>query len=1142
MKSTAEAIINFLNTLRGFAELFEKETWAELGYEADLNLKLGTGVSSNQKVVEFIKVLADELAEIALIGTHPPKSIKGYKPIFTSGKTIFEKARELQDFDDSSTGSDASFSDIGEQLGFKIFKKLNPVTYAIMDLLNLFDEQEKDDAPKKDAQGKFLRFAHKETRFQTANIGKAPTAIVKDTYFSGDGSPDLLVEKIKNLALALGIPVTFGIKPVDEIGDLDAKTRALLGKNLSCWFTIGDDLLFGCSFIGVKKGEIGNDDPLVLVTPIAGLTGFEQSVGDWDFAFAVSEAFPAFYFNDKEIRSASGSGSENFSTSFKLVKKRGKEEGLAFLFGSNDGTRLQIAETGVEIHLFLSQQAEQFKATLAVQKGKFVFDRGDGDGLLKKLLPDKGVEFGFDFKLNYSNSKGFYFEGQAGTELVIPAGLKIGSAFTLPEIQLGFKVTDKHGLGIFASLSGQTKLGPILLEIGRTGVQFDVLPKETGKPAALGFADADIRFKPPSEIGLAVEAKIIEGGGFLSFDVASGNYFGVAFLTLKHKFEIKAIAVIQTRMPDGSEGFSLLLIITFELPTTQPGMGFRLEGVGGIIGIHRTIDREALLLGMRDNTLDNILFPDDPVKNAAVIFRQSTAVFPAAEGSHTFGLMFLLAWGSKSLVQLKLGLILKYQDPTIIVLLGVLKIGVEKMVLGKKIEVFRLQVNFKADYEEGKYFAFDAGLYKSKFLGFQLLGELCVRWKGEPDPYFLFSAGGFHPDFQPPALNIPKNIQRLKFVLADSESVKINGYAYLAVSSNTLQVGGGFEAYINVWKLSIEGKLGFDAIFYRSGNPSFKASANGQVSVKIWGFTLGGIKAKGEISGTTPWHFVGSVSFEIGWWDYTKSVDKTWGEEGEDRLETVTLLALIGEELETPDAWTPVRRRFLQGVTIRTLHAVSPGQFVLAHPDESLQVRQAVLPLGVPLDHFGHFKIADHRTFELRLSSGPDAQPISVATNDTSDFFAPAEFFELTEDQRLSRKSYESFKAGFEAQGLDKLTTGDFREMSVAHERKLIDDEAPPPPPEPVTRPLPPLHFVTQIRRNAIAASALGKRAARTVRQDFRLQGEQFGVVTQAMGVVDLSQGTLDSEAEAQVALNNLLKRNPALKEPLVVVPVWEMD
>jgi len=199
MKDVAVAIIDLLNTLRAFSELFEKETWAELGYEADLNLKLGTGVSGNQKVVEFVKVLTDQLSEIALLGVHPPQSITGYKPIFSAGKAVFEKAKELQSFDDTATGTDTSFGDIASQLGFKIFKKTNPVTFAVLDLLNLFDEQEKDATPKKDPQGKFVRFAHKETRLQVDNIGKATSSVFKDAYFSGDGSPDLLIQKIKNL-------------------------------------------------------------------------------------------------------------------------------------------------------------------------------------------------------------------------------------------------------------------------------------------------------------------------------------------------------------------------------------------------------------------------------------------------------------------------------------------------------------------------------------------------------------------------------------------------------------------------------------------------------------------------------------------------------------------------------------------------------------------------------------------------------------------------------------------------------------------------------------------------------------------------------------------------------------------------------
>ena len=287
------------------------------------------------------------------------------------------------------------------------------------------------------------------------------------------------------------------------------------------------------------------------------------------FKFEISESFPAFYFNDKEIRSATGSGTENFSMAVGLTKKRGKDEGLAFLFGSKEGTRLEIGETGLETHCFLAKQAEQFKITLAIQKAKFVLDRGDGDGLLKKILPEKGLEFGFDFKFNFSSSKGFYFEGQAGTELVVPAGLKIGSAFTLPEIQLGLKLTDKHGLAVFASISGQTKLGPILLAVGRVGVQLDIQPKEQANPPRWVLRRGHSLQAADRNRDRRGCAKIIQGGGFLSFDTASGDYFGVVYLNLKHKFEIKAIGIIQTHMPDGSEGFSFLLIITFELPTTS---------------------------------------------------------------------------------------------------------------------------------------------------------------------------------------------------------------------------------------------------------------------------------------------------------------------------------------------------------------------------------------------------------------------------------------------------------------------------------------------------------------------------------------------------------------------------------------------
>ncbi len=65
-------------------------------------------------------------------------------------------------------------------------------------------------------------------------------------------------------------------------------------------------------------------------------------------------------------------------------------------------------------------------------------------------------------------------------------------------------------------------------------------------------------------------------------------------LALKFQtFGISAFAMLNTRLPDGQDGFSLAASIfgEFNLPL---GFGFFLTGVGGVIGVNRTINTEAL--------------------------------------------------------------------------------------------------------------------------------------------------------------------------------------------------------------------------------------------------------------------------------------------------------------------------------------------------------------------------------------------------------------------------------------------------------------------------------------------------------------------------------------------------------------------
>ena len=77
---------------------------------------------------------------------------------------------------------------------------------------------------------------------------------------------------------------------------------------------------------------------------------------------------------------------------------------------------------------------------------------------------------------------------------------------------------------------------------------------------------------------------------------------------------MKAIGIITTKMPDGSTGFSLLIIITAEFGTgIQLGFGFTLIGLGGLLGLNRTMSLQPLMEGVRTGAINSIMFPQNPV-------------------------------------------------------------------------------------------------------------------------------------------------------------------------------------------------------------------------------------------------------------------------------------------------------------------------------------------------------------------------------------------------------------------------------------------------------------------------------------------------------------------------------------------------
>jgi hypothetical protein len=82
---------------------------------------------------------------------------------------------------------------------------------------------------------------------------------------------------------------------------------------------------------------------------------------------------------------------------------------------------------------------------------------------------------------------------------------------------------------------------------------------------------------------------------------------------------------------------------------------------------------------------------------------------------------------------------------------------------------------------------------------------------------------------------------------------------------------------------------------------------------------------------------------------------------------------------------------------------------VALHPLGQLRVRQRVVPLGVEISRFGNATPAGERRFEVSVR-GPGGRPMAAAM--LRDHFAPAQFLNLSDAQRLERPSFELMDAG----------------------------------------------------------------------------------------------------------------------------------
>jgi hypothetical protein len=709
------------------------------------------------------------------------------------------------------------------------------------------------------------------------------------------------------------------------------------------------------------------------------------------------------------------------------------------LFGGPDTHRLEVSDLALGLELVGTLDDPELRLALRTTKVELVIDFGDADGFLAKVIGTEPQRFTAAAALRWSSKTGLSFEGTGSFRILVPVDLQLG-VVELDSISAGLGVV-AGGAALDLGVTGGLMLGPVSAAVQEVGVRVALRPRGEGDPPGMfGDLNLEIGFKPPSGVGLAIDVGVVRGGGFVYFDHARGQYGGVLQLEFAETISLKALGLISTRLPDGSPGFSLVVLVTVEgFTPIQLGMGFTLSGVGGLLGVNRSVDIQTLRGGLKTGTLDSVLFPADPVRNAPAILSTLDSVFPARRDHHVLGPMAIIGWGSPTLLTLKLGLLLEFPDPTRLILLGRLAL----LLPNPKKPVARIQMDSIGvlDFDKGEL-SLDATLFDSRLLEFVLTGDMALRISWGAEPQFLLSVGGFNPRFPAPAGLRP--LDRLAISLAEGDNPRLRLEAYLAITSNTLQFGSRMELYAEKAGFSVEGHLGFDALvtFVPFG---FVVDLSASVALRFGGQVVLSVFLEVTLSGPSPWRAVGSASFQFLLIKASVAFDLEIGGEGPQAPpEPVDVRGLLEAALADPRNWASTLPNGVRPLV--SLRDAVGEQAARVHPLAVLTVHQRVAPLNRPISRYGTVRLPSRQQFQLSVS-GPDGADLPFAVTPTTDAFARGQYEDLRDDQKLTLPSFESMDCGLRL-GRDDIAfpAGSVRDATVGYETWLWDPDIDPEP------------------------------------------------------------------------------------------------
>jgi hypothetical protein len=683
-----------------------------------------------------------------------------------------------------------------------------------------------------------------------------------------------------------------------------------------------------------------------------------------------------------------------------------KEAQKLLQIGTTNGNRLEIGSFNLAFGIEKKKNTRIYLEAELLQ-GVIVLKFDEADGFISKVVGE-GIESNFDLGIGFSNSNGFYFLGSDRLNFQLPMHLNLGPV----EISsLTFSV-DVQGKKFLTYVAANIKaiLGPIEAVVEDVGMGADIVFKDD-RDSNLG-ADLQLVFKHPTGVGLSIDTAGVTGGGFLKHDAVKHEYVGVLQLQFID-LALQAFGLITTQVA-GGPGYSLLALVDAEFPPVQLGWGFTLDGVGGLLAVHRTASTDALHAALKAGQLSSILFPKNAITNAPAILGQLDTLFPTASGRFLFGPMALIGWGTPTVLTAAIAVVVELPEPIRIILLA----RIEARLPDASNALVRINMDALGVLDLGQdELSFDAVLFDSKLVGFTLSGAMALRATWGQQREFVLAIGGFHPRLTPPP-GFP-TLQRITIDMPSGIVSKLRLAAYLALTSNTIQIGANLDVFIGVSGFGLSGHLGFDALLQR--HPfQFAADISGSVALTAGGDDLTSVSLDATLTGPAPYNIAGKFKVHIVFFEVHVSFNHSWGDDAPSQaVASVDVGALLTAALAQRDSWDALLPDGLRPLV--SVRQIADGGRLLAHPLARPQVHERLVPLGLAITRFGEAVPSAGTQFtitNLNIGSGP-----TIAHEAIEDDFAPAQFFDLSDEEKLERPSFERHAAGVRVTASPDLVT-----------------------------------------------------------------------------------------------------------------------